>query len=109
VALVDDRTEMPLRNTMKFQEERYFVVRAPCGYRQPTVRCKRLPHLLRGGWLIRKELESLLADNNVEPLTVSERQSAGVAFSPIDTRGHGARNSQHRRTNVDADDVSGTT
>jgi len=73
VALVDDRTEMPLRNTMKLQEEWYFVVRSPCGYGQPTVRCKRSPHLPRRRWLIGKELESLLADNNVELLTVLQR------------------------------------
>jgi hypothetical protein len=70
VALIDDRAEVPLRDTMKILDKSNFVERTPSGYRQPAARCERPPHLPRRRWFVRKELESLLTDDNVELFAV---------------------------------------
>ena len=58
--------------------------------------------------LVRKELQSLSTDDNIELLSLAERQAAGVAFAPVDARRYRTRNGEHFRTEIDADEVSGT-
>src|SRR6185369_6967719 len=74
-----------------------------------AVLCHGSPHLRRRRRLVGKELQSLLAHNNLELFPGTQRQGTGIALAPVDPGCHGARNSKHVRTNIDADDVSGVT
>nr|WP_018236746.1 hypothetical protein [Ensifer sp. BR816] len=47
-----------------------------------------------------------MANDNIEMLSLAERQGARVAFTPVDVRSNSVRHSEHVGTDVDADDTS---
>ncbi|WGR93975.1 hypothetical protein MTX20_06025 [Bradyrhizobium sp. ISRA435] len=109
MALIYDGAHVSLRDAAQLPHERDFIVRPPCGDRQPAALRQGPPHLRRRRRLIGKELQSLLAHHNLELLPVTQGQGSGIAFAPVDPGRHGSRNSKHVGTDIDADDVSGVT
>jgi hypothetical protein len=76
---------------------------APSGpYGEPAFPGQRPLHLCCRRGLVRKALQPLLADDNVELFSVPQRQGTGIAFPPVDLRGGITRNGEHLRTDVDA-------
>jgi hypothetical protein len=104
---IDNGTDVSLRDVAKLAQDGEFLLGTPGAHPQAAVRRQRTAHLARCGRLVRKELQPLLADHDVELLAVEKRQGAGVAFAPIDLRRHPACHGEHGRTEIDAHHLPG--
>jgi hypothetical protein len=60
-------------------------------------------HLASGRDPVRKELQSLLTDDDVKPLVVAKRKGAGIALPPINSWCRPMGDSKHLWTHVNAD------
>ena len=88
----------------EFAEQRGLLVGAPGADGQPPAGVERAAQLARRGRPVGEELEPLLADDDVEPLAVAERERAGVALAPVDVGGDRPRDGEHGGAEVDAHD-----
>jgi hypothetical protein len=103
VTLVHDGAQMTLRYVAQLSKERNFIG-APSGNRRPAARRERAAHLCCCGGFVWKEPQSLLADDNVKLLSMTQRQSTGTAFAPGDACSYFSRNRKHIRTDIDTSD-----
>src|SRR5690606_8893284 len=97
---------MTLGDGAQLPEEWDFLIGAPGSYCESTACCQGSTHLARRRGLVGKELQPWWADDNVELFAVTQGQRVGVAFPPVDARGHGARDSEHVRADIDPNNVT---
>ena len=63
-------------------------------------------HFADGAEPVVKELQSLVAGDDVEGMVLGDRQARRVTFAPVDLGRHAARDAQHARAGIDGGDAS---
>ncbi len=109
ISMIGYWTQSLFGNAAELAEERHLVVGTPGRNRNATPRREGAVHLGSRSLLVGKELQSLLTDEQIEPFSLAKRQCRGIAFAPIDFRSNAARDREHIRTDVNADNLAAST